>query len=84
MKGLRNSFQQAEERLKERERQLELAQAENLTLKLKVEYYCKHSTPAPHCGWHKPGKCLLFVYGAQFTLVISDHRIHHPHPERVP
>nr|XP_046204418.1 myocardial zonula adherens protein-like isoform X2 [Oncorhynchus gorbuscha] len=37
MKGLRNSFQQAEERLKERERQLELAQAENLTLKLKVE-----------------------------------------------
>ncbi|XP_035593965.1 myocardial zonula adherens protein-like isoform X1 [Oncorhynchus keta] len=37
MKSLRNSFQQAEERLKERERQLELAQAENLTLKLKVE-----------------------------------------------
>ncbi|CDQ80118.1 unnamed protein product, partial [Oncorhynchus mykiss] len=54
MKSLRNSFQQAEERLKERERQLELAQAENLTLKLKVEYYCKHSTPAPHSGWHKP------------------------------
>ncbi|XP_024296031.1 myocardial zonula adherens protein isoform X2 [Oncorhynchus tshawytscha] len=37
MKSLINSFQQAEERLKERERQLELAQAENLTLKLKVE-----------------------------------------------
>ncbi|XP_070985415.1 myocardial zonula adherens protein-like isoform X2 [Oncorhynchus clarkii lewisi] len=37
MKSLRNSFQQAEERLKEKERQLELAQAENLTLKLKVE-----------------------------------------------
>ncbi|XP_064849399.1 myocardial zonula adherens protein-like isoform X2 [Oncorhynchus masou masou] len=37
MKSLKNSFQQAEERLKERERQLELAQAENLTLKLKVE-----------------------------------------------
>ncbi|KAM9423724.1 myocardial zonula adherens protein-like isoform 4-T6 [Salvelinus alpinus] len=37
MKSLRSSFQQAEERLKERERQLELAQAENCTLKLKVE-----------------------------------------------
>jgi hypothetical protein len=38
MKSLRSSFQQAEERLKEREKQLELAQAENHTLKLKVEY----------------------------------------------
>ncbi|KAK6294536.1 hypothetical protein J4Q44_G00353660 [Coregonus suidteri] len=37
MKSLRSSFQQAEERLKERERQLELAQAENCTLKLQVE-----------------------------------------------
>lgn len=37
MKSLRSSFQQAEERLKEREKQLELAQAENHTLKLKVE-----------------------------------------------
>ncbi|KAL1007271.1 hypothetical protein UPYG_G00084360 [Umbra pygmaea] len=37
LKSLRTSFQQAEERLKEKERQLELAHAENRTLKLQVD-----------------------------------------------
>uniref|UniRef100_A0A3P8YAQ4 Myocardial zonula adherens protein n=1 Tax=Esox lucius TaxID=8010 RepID=A0A3P8YAQ4_ESOLU len=37
MKSLRSSFQQAEERLKDKERQLEIAQAENRTLKLQME-----------------------------------------------